>query len=98
MIRDEKSLAAVFENGAIRERIAKQVDLSREQLIVFAWDGCSGERMLAREGKNVGSSGSSVIFSELPRVAGGFVDIHYIHLSPPVPNSATSSSIHEVID
>lgn len=77
-IRDKKTLATVFKKQTVQNRIAEKIDFEREQLIVFAWVGRSGERMsyhVKDRGKN-----SEVVFHELPRVGDGFVERCHIYL------------------
>jgi hypothetical protein len=77
-IRSEESLAAAFENDAVRKRVAEKVDFDREQLILFAWNGNSGDRMSAAV-DNI-SDAPKVMFYELPRTGDGFVARSYIFL------------------
>lgn len=78
VIRSEMMLSEIFDSETIQDRIASQVDFAREQLVLFAWTGRSGERMSAAVKKS--DDESTVVFYELPRVGDGFATIHHVQM------------------
>jgi hypothetical protein len=49
---DELAKAAVFADEASREAIGKQVDFSKDKLVVFAWSGSRRDKFAAAPGQD----------------------------------------------
>ena len=45
VIRDAKTLAAVFKDAGIEKRLVRQVDFRKQQLILIAWQGWLSDRL-----------------------------------------------------
>jgi hypothetical protein len=56
---DELAKAAMFADDAGRDAIKKQVDFSKQKLVVFVWSGSGGDKLSGALSKN----GKSVVFN-----------------------------------
>lgn len=48
VITTADELAKAFPEEAVRERLKKDVDFAKQQLLFFAWSGSGGDKLLAR--------------------------------------------------
>ncbi len=64
VITDAEGLADAFADPASREAIGKQVDFSKEKLLLFRWAGSGGDRLTAQVVE--GQDASRVIFQLVP--------------------------------